>query len=76
MGENPVIVDCQVIRVVDLATVDALLRLRLTLNRAGEDLVLENSCPQLRELIELLGLDQCLRCSPSVEAGREAEERK
>jgi hypothetical protein len=76
MGHNPVTVDCLAFGQPDLATVDALLRLRLMLKRAGEDVVLENSGPRLRELISLLGVEDVLECAPSVEAGREAEERE
>jgi anti-anti-sigma regulatory factor len=76
MGHNRVTVDCLAFRQPDLATVDALLRLRLMLKRAGEDVVLENSGPRLRELIGLLGVQEVLECPPSVEAGREAEERE
>jgi anti-anti-sigma regulatory factor len=76
MGDNRVTVDCLAFRQPDLATVDALLRLRLMLKRAGEDVVLENSGPRLRELISLLGVQEVLECAPSVEAGREAEERE
>jgi STAS domain-containing protein len=76
MGHNPVRLDCTAFREPDLATVDALLRLRLMLKRAREDVVLEHSGPRLRELISLLGVQAILRCAPSVEAGREAEERE
>jgi hypothetical protein len=76
MGHNPVSVDCLAFGQPDLATVDALLHLRLMLKRAGEDLVLDNSGPRLRELISLLGVREVLECAPSVEAGREAEKRK
>jgi hypothetical protein len=60
MGHNPVTVDCALFRQPDLATVDALLRLRLMLKRAGEDVVLENTGPRLRELISLVGVEQAL----------------
>jgi hypothetical protein len=76
MGHSRVTVDCATFREPDLATVDALLRLRLMLKRAGEDVVLENSGPQLRQLISLLGVQEVLECAPSVEAGWETEERE
>ena len=75
MGQSRVTVDCLAFRQPDLATVDALLRLRLMLKRAGEDVVLENCGPQLRELISLVGV-QVLERAPSVEAGGEPEERE
>lgn len=76
MGHSRVTVDCLALRQPDLATVDALLRLRLMLKRAGEDVVLENCGPQLRELISLVGVQEVLERAPSVEAGREPEERE
>ena len=54
---------------------DAILRLRLVLLREGMDLVLQNTPPRLRELIDLLGLADLLS-GASVEAGRETEERE
>jgi ABC-type transporter Mla MlaB component len=76
MGHTRVTVDCAAFRQPDLATVDALLRLRLMLKRAGEDVVLENSGQWLRELISLAGVQEVLERAPSVEAGRETEERE
>ena len=73
MGHSRVTVDCLAFRQPDLATVDALLRLRLMLKRAGEDVVLENCGPQLRELISLVGVQEVLERAPSVEAGRQTE---
>jgi ABC-type transporter Mla MlaB component len=76
MGHSRVTVDCASFRQPDLATVDALLRLRLMLKRAGEDMVLENSGQRLRELIGLVGVQGVLERAPSVEAGWKAEERE
>jgi ABC-type transporter Mla MlaB component len=70
---NRVTVDCVALGQPDLATLDALLRLRLTLKRAGCNLVIENCGPCLRELISLVGVQDLLA---SVDAGREAEERE
>jgi anti-anti-sigma regulatory factor len=75
MGHARVTVDCGAFGQPDLAILDALLRLRLMLKRAGEDVVLENSSPGLRELIGLVGVQEVLG-APSVEAGRETEERE
>jgi ABC-type transporter Mla MlaB component len=72
MGHT-VTVDCAPFGQPDLATLDALLRLRLMLKRAGEDVVLENTSPGLCELISLVGVEQALESAPSVEAGRETE---
>jgi anti-anti-sigma regulatory factor len=44
----------------DLATVDALARLQLTLRREGRELVLVGRSPELCELIELAGLTEVL----------------
>jgi ABC-type transporter Mla MlaB component len=76
MGPSRFTVDCAGFRQPDLATVDALLRLRLMLKRAGEDVVLKNSGPQLSELISLIGVPEVLESAPSVETGRETEERE
>jgi ABC-type transporter Mla MlaB component len=76
MGHSRVTVDCLAFRQPDLATMDALLRLQLMLKRAGEDVVLENCGRQLRELISLVGVQEVLERAPSVEAGREPEERE
>jgi anti-anti-sigma regulatory factor len=76
MGQNRVVVDCSALGQPDLATLDALLRLRLALQAAGESLVLENTCPGLRELIRLVGVLEILEEPRSVEARREAEERE
>jgi len=76
MGHSRVTVDCLAFRQPDLATVDALLRLQLMLKRAGEDVVLENCGPRLRELISVVGVQDVLGRPPSVEVGREAEERE
>jgi anti-anti-sigma regulatory factor len=76
MGHSRATVDCLALRQPDLATVDALLRLRLMLKRAGEDVVLENCGPRLHELISLAGVQEVLERAPSDEAGREAEERE
>ena len=76
MEQDQVAVDCSGLGQPDLATIEALLRLRLILRRDGSDLILENGGEELAELISLLGLDDVLRCAPSVQAGREAEERE
>jgi ABC-type transporter Mla MlaB component len=76
MDHSRVTVDCAAFQRPDLATVDALLRLRLMLKRAGEDVVLENSGPRLRELITLIGVQEALESAPSVKPGRETEERE
>jgi ABC-type transporter Mla MlaB component len=75
MERERVAVDCGDLRQPDLPTVDAILRLRLVLLREGMDLVLQNTPPRLRELIDLLGLADLLS-GASVEAGRETEERE
>jgi hypothetical protein len=43
------------------------------LKRAGEGVVLENTCPRLRELISLVGVQEALESAPSLEAGRQTE---
>jgi anti-anti-sigma regulatory factor len=57
---------------VSLATVDALARLQLAARRRGLELRLHSPGRELRELIELAGLNAVL----GVEPRREAEERE
>ncbi|MGA4800995.1 STAS domain-containing protein [Streptomyces lavendulocolor] len=44
----------------DLATVEALARLRLTVQRLGRRMTVRNAQPALRALLELVGLDGLL----------------
>jgi STAS domain len=62
----------------DLATVDALARLRLIAGRLGIAVELHGAPPRLRELLELAGLGRVIRCSDrlTVEVGRQSEERE
>ena len=56
----------------DAVAVDALARLQLAARRQGCRVCLENASPELRELVELMGLTHVLPCdgSPGVSAGR------
>jgi len=56
----------------DLALVDALARLRLDAGRRGCSIRLRDPCPELCELLELVGLAGVLGLP--LEAGREAED--
>jgi hypothetical protein len=62
----------------DLATVDALARLRLIAGRLGITVELRGATSELRELVALAGLDAVLRCSEAlaVEPRGQAEQRK
>jgi hypothetical protein len=44
----------------DLAAADDLARLQLLANRAGCAIKLRNTCPRLRELLDLVGLSDVL----------------
>ena len=51
----------------DLAAVDALARLQLAAARCGRSIGLHGADRRLVELLELVGLDACLRCCPPDE---------
>lgn len=59
----------------DLALLDALARLQLAARRLGCSIRLRNPCPELCELLDLVGLADLLVGEPgsALEAGREAE---
>ena len=57
----------------ELAVVDAFARLALAERRRGRILLLGSASPELRELLELVGLDGVLL---GVEPGRQPEERE
>ncbi|MZE75516.1 STAS domain-containing protein [Streptomyces sp. SID5475] len=60
-GPSPVVLcDAGAVTRPDLATVEALARLRLTARRLGCRLRLRNAGPELRALLHLLGLDAVL----------------
>jgi ABC-type transporter Mla MlaB component len=60
----------------DIATVDDLARLQLITRRLGLTVELRNAPAELRELLELAGLGDVVRCSAPLplEAGRQPEE--
>jgi hypothetical protein len=62
----------------DLATVDDLARLQLIARRLGMTLQLRDASRELRELLDLAGLGDVVRCSDtlSVEPGGQAEQRE
>jgi len=61
----------------DVAAVDGLARLQLAARRSGCRVALRDVPPQLRELLDLMGLCDVLAPSRSaVEAGRQAEQRE
>lgn len=62
----------------DVAAIDALARIQLTTRRLGIELELCGVCPELRELIGLLGLAEVLALDPgsAVESRWQAEERE
>lgn len=73
-----VAVDVGALAGTDAATVDALARLQLTAQRLGRRLHLRHASPELRELVELVGLGEALPCDDAlrVEPGGEPEERE
>ena len=72
MASYTVSYDCRSLTTPDLATVDELLRLGLSLRRCDCELRLKDAGIPLRELIDFAGLAEVLR----VEVGRQAEERE
>jgi STAS domain len=62
----------------DLATVDALARLQLAARRLGTRLELRDAPRELRELLDLAGLADVVRCPEPlpVEVGGQAEQRE
>ncbi len=58
-----VVCDVGVISAPDCETLDALARLQLAVRRRGCELLLVNVSPNLRELVELAGLDEVLHNS-------------
>jgi ABC-type transporter Mla MlaB component len=71
-----VVLVCEVSSVarLDLSVVDALARLALTARRCGRSLVVRRACPELRELLSLVGLASVPGFG--FEPGREPEERE
>lgn len=63
-GRGPVILDVGGVTGGDIATVDALARLRLLASRLGRTAWLRHVAPELLELIELVGLSDVLRVEP------------
>jgi hypothetical protein len=62
----------------DLATVDDLARLQLIARRLGITVELHDAPDELRELLDLAGLREVVRCSEPlpVEVRRQAEQRE
>ncbi|GII52730.1 hypothetical protein Pth03_11190 [Planotetraspora thailandica] len=72
-GHGGGVVVCDVADVAhpDVVTVEALARLRLTARRHGWNLTVTGACPDLLELVRLLGLTDVL-----IQAGRQPEQRE
>ena len=58
---------------VDLQAVDALARLQLEARRQGCTVWLRHACPDLIELLELVGLAGVIRVGGQLQVGRQAE---
>ena len=72
-----VVCDVAALTAPDLATIDALARLRLTALRSGRQLRLRNACHDLRGLLALTGLLGVLPLAAlPLEPGRQAEQRE
>jgi ABC-type transporter Mla MlaB component len=67
--ETPLACDVGAIEDPDMGTVDALARMALTARRLGHHVELRRARPDLRELLELAGLERL-----AVEVSRKAEE--
>jgi ABC-type transporter Mla MlaB component len=70
-GGDPVRCDCGEIADPDVGTVDALARMALTARRGGGRLEFLDACPDLRELLRLVGLAEL-----AVEVVGQPEERE
>jgi hypothetical protein len=71
-AETGVVLARVAVREPDLATIDALLRIRLTAARAGRRVRVRDAPEGLRELLELVGLSDALVLEPRRQAeGRE-----
>ena len=74
--------DVRGVRAPDLATIDALARLCLTARRLGCRVELRGACPELRELLGLVGLGDVVACEEDaggglgLQASRQPEERE
>lgn len=77
-GDRTVLCDVGVVNEPDIATVDALARLALTVRRLGGHVELRRASQDLRDLLSLAGLDEVLPCVPEsgLEAERQPEERE
>jgi len=69
MTIGKITLDCALAPEPDAATIECMAHLQLAAIERGADLSIENASPQLRELIELCGLSECLR----VEVQRQPE---
>ena len=67
-----VVIDLGAFTEPDPGLLEALVRLQLTAMRFGTRVELENPCPRLVDLLELVGMDALL----GVERERDAEERE
>jgi anti-anti-sigma regulatory factor len=60
MAFGPIILDCASVLEPDVASIECIARVRLAARERGEELVIENAGPRLRELIEFCGLAEVL----------------
>lgn len=64
-SRGPLRLVCETGAHVDIGTVDLLARVALTARRLGCELRLLDASPELRELLDLVGLARVLRCDPA-----------
>ena len=72
MAAIPIVLDASPLAA-DVATIDALARLRLTARRRGRGLTLQGASPELLELITFVGLRDVLRVEPRGQAEQREE---
>ncbi|GGR70460.1 hypothetical protein GCM10010252_05810 [Streptomyces aureoverticillatus] len=76
-GADDVICDVGAVTTADLATVEAVARLRLTARRSGTGLRLRDPSPALWALLRLVGLAElCVETELGVEVERDPEQRE
>jgi ABC-type transporter Mla MlaB component len=77
-GASLVTLDLRTIARPDAVTIDALARLHLVARRSGRRIRFRHACPEIDELMALMGLADVLRLDTGsgVESGREAEQRE
>jgi ABC-type transporter Mla MlaB component len=75
-GEELVVCDVGSLLDPDAVTVDALARMQLTARRLGRSIQIRHPCPELRDLLGLVGLTDIVQISETSRPGGQTEERE